>query len=185
MSRFVAAKAKLNKDVRGATGIARAMAQKLTAELKDFDAGKLTVPQQTEEPQRKAERETKAEEADRRSNQIRDILRGLTIPDPGSLLQDDWPKAAYLRTVLKRGSLATSESATRALVADEATEAPLLKVLANQFPGVKGACEASGLTVVKATYMDRARNRGPKSCLSNQRLRQARAATSWRQQVRS
>ena len=59
-----------------------------------------------------------------------------------------------MKTVLKRDSLATSESATRAMVADEATEAPLLKVLANQFPGGKGACKASGLTVLKATYAE-------------------------------
>lgn len=154
MSRIVAAKAKLNKDVREATGIARAMAHKLSAELRDFDADKLAIPEQTEEQRRIAEREAKAEEAHRRANQIRDILGGSTVPDPGRLLQEEWPKAAYVRTAFKRGSLATSESATRALVADEDTEAPLLKALANQFPGVKGACEASGLTVLKATYSE-------------------------------
>ena len=63
MSRIVAAKAKLNKDVHEATGIVRAMAQKLTAELKDFVEDKFTVAQQTEEQRHKAEREAKAEEA--------------------------------------------------------------------------------------------------------------------------
>ena len=57
MSRIVAAKAKLNKDVHEATGIVRAIAQKLTAEIKDFDEDKFAVPQQTEEQRHKAERE--------------------------------------------------------------------------------------------------------------------------------